>query len=140
NRGFADLGLFEVGQAYRGNGPEDQFMAACGVRAGAAPLIGSGRHWAGAAAEVGLFDAQADVVAPFGGLGFAAMKGQITPDVPPRLGSIPGVPGLCGWARRLCPPISARSTLKFYACSILPVPLPPSRYSWARCRRNGARG
>ena len=36
NRGFADVALFEVGQAYRGDGPEDQFMVASGVRAGAA--------------------------------------------------------------------------------------------------------
>jgi phenylalanyl-tRNA synthetase beta chain len=82
NRGFADLGLFEVGQAYRGNAPEDQFMAACGVRAGAAPLTGPGRHWSGAAAEVGLFDAKADVVALLGELGFDAMKAQITRDAP----------------------------------------------------------
>jgi phenylalanyl-tRNA synthetase beta chain len=82
NRGFADLGLFEVGQAYRGNEPEDQFMAACGVRAGAAPLTGSGRHWSGAAVEVGLFDAKADVVALLGELGFDAMKAQITRDAP----------------------------------------------------------
>src|SRR5215510_14230696 len=82
NRGFADFGLFEVGQAYRGNAPEDQFMAACGVRAGAAPLTGSGRHWSGTAAEVGLFDAKADVVALLGELGFDAMKAQITRDAP----------------------------------------------------------
>ncbi|HSR80292.1 MAG TPA: phenylalanine--tRNA ligase subunit beta [Hyphomicrobiaceae bacterium] len=82
NRGFADLALFEVGQAYRGSAPEDQFMAACGVRAGAAPLTGSGRHWSGAAAEVGLFDAKADVVALLGERGFDAMKAQITRDAP----------------------------------------------------------
>src|SRR5262249_46444684 len=82
NRGFADLALFEVGQAYRGNAPEDQFMAACGVRAGASPLTGSGRHWSGAAAEVGVFDAKADVVALLGELGFDAMKAQITRDAP----------------------------------------------------------
>ena len=40
NRGFADVGLFEVGQAYRGDEPNDQFMAASGVRAGAAALCG----------------------------------------------------------------------------------------------------
>ena len=49
NRGFADLGLFEVGQAYRGDAPKDQFIAASGVRAGAAALTGAGRHWAGSA-------------------------------------------------------------------------------------------
>ncbi len=38
NRGFADLALFEVGQAYRGDAPEDQYIAASGVRAGATSL------------------------------------------------------------------------------------------------------
>ncbi len=61
NRGFADLGLFEVGQAYRGDAPEDQFIAASAVRAGASALTGSGRHWAGSAPEAGLYDAKADV-------------------------------------------------------------------------------
>ena len=61
--GFADLALFEVGQAYRGDAPEDQFIAASGVRAGAAPLTGAGRHWSRTAEEASLFDAKADVVA-----------------------------------------------------------------------------
>jgi phenylalanyl-tRNA synthetase beta chain len=82
NRGFADFGLFEVGQAYRGNAPEDQFIAASGVRAGAAPLTGAGRHWSGTAAEVGVFDAKADVVALLGELGFDASKAQITREAP----------------------------------------------------------
>src|SRR5262249_57695284 len=74
NRGFADLGLFEVGQAYRGTAPEDQFMAACGVRAGAAPLAGSGRPWSGAAAEVGLVRAEAHLRGPLGDPGLGAAK------------------------------------------------------------------
>ena len=77
NRGFADVALFEVGQAYRGDEPKDQFMAASGVRAGAAALAGSGRHWAGAAKDADLFDAKADVVALLAGLGFDATKAQI---------------------------------------------------------------
>ena len=51
NRGFADVALFEVGQAYRGDAPKDQFIAAAGVRAGAAradrrrpPLVGRRRR------------------------------------------------------------------------------------------------
>ena len=44
-------------------------MAASGVRAGAAALAGSGRHWAGAAKDADLFDAKADVVALLAGLG-----------------------------------------------------------------------
>ncbi|MBX9588924.1 MAG: phenylalanine--tRNA ligase subunit beta [Hyphomonadaceae bacterium] len=82
NRGFADVGLFEVGQAYRGDEPEDQFMAASGVRAGAAVFAGSGRHWAAAAKDADLFEAKADVVALLAGLGFDAAKAQIVREAP----------------------------------------------------------
>jgi phenylalanyl-tRNA synthetase beta chain len=82
NRGFADLGLFEVGQAYRGDAPEDQFIAASGVRAGATALTGAGRHWAGSAPEAGLYDAKADVTALLAELGFDAAKAQVTREAP----------------------------------------------------------
>jgi phenylalanyl-tRNA synthetase beta chain len=82
NRGFADLGLFELGQAYRGEAPEDQYLAACGVRAGTAKLLGSGRHWDGAAPAVDVFDAKADVVAVLTALGFDPNKAQVTRDAP----------------------------------------------------------
>jgi len=82
NRGFADLGLFEVGQIYRGDGPKDQLMAASGVRAGAAGLTGAGRHWDGATKDADLFAAKADVVALLAELGFDASKAQVTRDAP----------------------------------------------------------
>jgi phenylalanyl-tRNA synthetase beta chain len=82
NRGFADAALFELGQAYRGEAPEDQFVAAAGIRAGTAKLAGSGRHWDGAVSEVGVFDAKADVVAVLAALGFDPAKAQITRDAP----------------------------------------------------------
>jgi phenylalanyl-tRNA synthetase beta chain len=82
NRGFADLGLFEVGQAYRGDDPEDQFVAASGIRAGAAVLAGSGRHWAGSAPEANLYDAKSDVAALLAELGFDASKAQVVRETP----------------------------------------------------------
>ncbi len=82
NRGFADVALFELGQAYRGEAPEDQYLAASGVRAGTAKLAGSGRHWDGAAADVDVFDAKADVFAVLAALGFDPGKAQITRDAP----------------------------------------------------------
>ena len=82
NRGFADVALFEIGQAYRGDKPEDQFIAAAGVRAGASVLTGSGRHWTGAAAEAGLYEVKADVAALLAGLGFDAAKAQVTREAP----------------------------------------------------------
>ena len=52
------------------------------MRAGTAKLAGSGRHWDGAAGEVDLFDAKADVVAVLAALGFDAGKAQVTRDAP----------------------------------------------------------
>jgi phenylalanyl-tRNA synthetase beta chain len=82
NRGNADVALFEVGQAYRGAGEKDQFIAASGVRVGASQMAGSGRHWQGAAAEAGLFEAKADVTALLADLGFDVAKAQVTRDAP----------------------------------------------------------
>ena len=82
NRGFADVAVFELGQAYRGPAPEDQYLAACGVRTGTAKLAGCGRHWDGAAPEVDVFDAKADVFAILVALGFDPTKAQITREAP----------------------------------------------------------
>ena len=82
NRGFGDISLFEVGQAYRGDGEKDQMMAAAGVRAGATGLGGSGRHWDGAAQSAGVFDVKADAVALLAALGIDTSKAQITRDAP----------------------------------------------------------
>jgi phenylalanyl-tRNA synthetase beta chain len=59
NRGSSDVALFEVGQIFRGDRPEDQFMAASGVRHGFASSRGLGRHWSGTAAADAL-DPKAD--------------------------------------------------------------------------------
>jgi len=82
NRGFGDISLFEVGQAYRGDGEKDQLVAAAGVRAGAVGLGGSGRHWDGAAAPADVFDVKADAFALLAALGIDAAKAQITRDAP----------------------------------------------------------
>jgi phenylalanyl-tRNA synthetase beta chain len=82
DRGFTDLALFEVGQVYRGDRPEDQLTAAAGVRAGTAAVDGSGRHWSGKAGAVSVFDAKADALAALDALGLPAEKVQITTDAP----------------------------------------------------------
>lgn len=82
NRGFDDVAVFEVGQAYRGDDAAEQLMIAAGIRAGAARLQGSGRHWDGKADDAGAFDAKADAVALLTSLGFDASKAQITRDAP----------------------------------------------------------
>src|SRR5689334_11993023 len=62
DRGFPDSALFEVGQIFKGDRPEDQFVAAAGVRHGFASSKGLGRHWSGSA-PVDAFDAKADALA-----------------------------------------------------------------------------
>src|SRR4029079_7679027 len=56
DRGFPDVALFEVGQVFRGDKPEDQFMAATGVRRALGKGAGSGRHWSSKTADVDAFD------------------------------------------------------------------------------------
>lgn len=62
DRGYGDVALFEVGQIFRGDRPQDQFMAASGVRRGFASSEGLGRHWTGAT-QADAFDAKADALA-----------------------------------------------------------------------------
>jgi phenylalanyl-tRNA synthetase beta chain len=62
DRGFSDVALFEVGQVFKGDRPEDQLTAAAGVRHGVASSSGLGRNWSGSAAA-DVFDAKADAFA-----------------------------------------------------------------------------
>jgi phenylalanyl-tRNA synthetase beta chain len=82
NRGFQDAALFEVGQIFRGEEPEDQINVAGGVRAGTARLAGSGRHWDGAAKAADVFDAKADALSVLAALGLDADKVQIARNAP----------------------------------------------------------
>ena len=82
NRGANDVALFELGQSYRGDKPEDQYISAAGVRAGTAKLTGSGRHWDGKPENASVFDAKADVFAALAALGVDPSKAQITRDAP----------------------------------------------------------
>src|SRR5262245_10404833 len=52
DRGFPDVALFEVGQVFRGDQPDDQLTAAGGVRRALAKASGSGRHWSSKTADV----------------------------------------------------------------------------------------
>ena len=82
DRGFPDLALFEVGQIYRGDQPQDQLIAAGGIRRGTATAAGAGRHWSGAADEVSVFDAKADALALLDVLGLVGDRVQATADAP----------------------------------------------------------
>ncbi len=69
DRGIGDLALFEVGQIFKGDGENDQKMAAAAVRRGSARASGAGRHWSGPARNVDVYDAKADVLTLLGALG-----------------------------------------------------------------------
>jgi len=62
DRGFPNTALFEVGQVFRGDQPQDQLTAATGVRRALAKSSGIGRHWSGAGA-VDAYDVKADALA-----------------------------------------------------------------------------
>lgn len=82
DRGYGDAALFEVGQVFAGDKPEDQRMAASGVRRGTAKPSGSGRFWQGAAAAVDAFDAKADALALLAAAGAPVANLQVTADAP----------------------------------------------------------
>jgi phenylalanyl-tRNA synthetase beta chain len=77
DRGFADAALFEVGQIFKGDRPEDQFTAAAGVRRRLAKANGSGRHWSSPTAQVDAFDAKADALALLAAAGAPALALQV---------------------------------------------------------------
>jgi phenylalanyl-tRNA synthetase beta chain len=81
DRGFPDVALFEVGQIFRGDRPEDQFVAAAGVRHGFASAKGAGRYWSGAA-PADAFDAKADALAVLAAAGAPPQALQIVPGGP----------------------------------------------------------
>jgi len=83
DRGFADVALFEVGQVFRGDRPQDQLTAASGVRRARAKVTGIGRSWSPPAGEVDAFDAKADALAVLAAAGAPAQALQVVPGGPP---------------------------------------------------------
>jgi phenylalanyl-tRNA synthetase beta chain len=82
DRGVADGALFELGQAYRGPKPEDQYVAASGVRFGLSSLQGSGRDWSGNAPAADVFAAKADAIAVLASLGVDQANITVTREAP----------------------------------------------------------
>ncbi|MER9051248.1 phenylalanine--tRNA ligase subunit beta [Mesorhizobium sp. M0923] len=76
-KGIGDVALFEVSGTYEGDGADQQRRVAAGVRRGTAKLEGSGRHWAGNAGAVGVFDAKADAIAALEACGAPVERLQI---------------------------------------------------------------
>ncbi|SCW57348.1 phenylalanine--tRNA ligase subunit beta [Ancylobacter rudongensis] len=82
DRGFGDVALFELGQVFKGDRPQDQFIAATGLRRASAKPSGAGRHWAGKAGAVDAFDAKADALALLAACGAPVANLQISTDAP----------------------------------------------------------
>jgi phenylalanyl-tRNA synthetase beta chain len=76
------VALFEVGQVFKGDRPEDQFTAATGLRRALARPDGSGRHWSRAAMAVDTFDAKADALSVLVAAGVPPQAMQVVPGGP----------------------------------------------------------
>ena len=75
DRGIAESALFELGQIFLGDGPDDQRLAAASLRRG------QPRHWSGVRAP-DAFDAKADALALLSALGIDTSRVQIVPGGP----------------------------------------------------------
>ena len=75
-RGIPDVALFEVGQVFKGDKPEDQSIMATALRRGLAGADGSGRHWH-SEATIDAFDAKADAFALLEALGIPVAGLQV---------------------------------------------------------------
>jgi phenylalanyl-tRNA synthetase beta chain len=81
DRGFPDVALFEVGQIFKGDRPEDQLTAASGLRRALARPSGIGRHWQGNGA-IDALDAKADALSVLIAAGAPAQAMQVVPGGP----------------------------------------------------------
>jgi phenylalanyl-tRNA synthetase beta chain len=82
DRGLADVALFEVGQVFKGDQPQDQFTAASGLRRALARPEGNGRHWSTAVKPVDAFDAKADAFAVLAAAGSPMQALAVVPGGP----------------------------------------------------------
>ncbi|MGE3870463.1 MAG: phenylalanine--tRNA ligase subunit beta, partial [Pseudorhodoplanes sp.] len=82
DRSFHDVALFEVGQVFRGDRPQDQFSAASGVRRGLSQPAGLGRSWDGGNNPAGAFDTKGDALAVLAAAGAPMQALQIVPGGP----------------------------------------------------------
>jgi phenylalanyl-tRNA synthetase beta chain len=143
-RGERDVGLFEVGQIFLGDGENDQRICAASLRRGQARAQGSGRHWAGGAGSVDVFDAKSDALALLAALGVPAGAAQIAPGGPGFLH-----PGRCatlqfgpnnivGWFGQLHPlaaeALDAEGPLAAFEIVLDSIPAPKLRATRARAK------
>jgi phenylalanyl-tRNA synthetase beta chain len=82
DRGYGNVALFEVGQIFRGDRPEDQVVAASSVRRGLAKTSGWSRHWATGNEPADAFDVKADALAVLAAASAPMQALQIVPGGP----------------------------------------------------------
>ncbi len=114
DRGQANLALFEVGQAYAGDKPEDETLRAAGVRRGQT----AARHWAERPRGVDLYDAKADLMAALEAAGAPVGSVQVVqggPDWfhPGRTGTVQlGPKNQLGWFGEVHPKVLREMDVK----------------------------
>jgi phenylalanyl-tRNA synthetase beta chain len=135
DRGFPNVGLFEVGQIFRGDQPEDQVIAATALRRAMAKPDGAGRFWSEATQMVDAFDAKADAMALLEALGVPTGGLQIVPGGHPafhpgRSGVLQfGPKGVIGAFGEIHPRLLEAMDVKgpLVACEIILDALPPPK-------------
>lgn len=78
DRGVLNLGLFEVGNEFHGDKPDEQRLVAAGTQSG----MTSERHWSGPAAPVNAFAAKADALAVLAAAGAPVDNLQAAAEAP----------------------------------------------------------
>ncbi|MCZ0736222.1 phenylalanine--tRNA ligase subunit beta [Phreatobacter sp. AB_2022a] len=141
DRGYGDVALFEVGQVFSGDRPEDQKVAAAGLRRGLAKPEGIGRSWQGSA-PADLFDAKADALAVLSAAGLSTGAVQVVPGAPAwfhpgRSGTLQmGPQNVFGWFGELHPAVlealGAKGTLVAFELILDKVPAPKARPTRAK--------
>ena len=142
DRGYPDVALFEVGQVFHGDRPEDQLTAAGGVRRGLAKPAHIGRHWSTGKAQADVFDAKGDLLALLAAVGAPMQALQVVPGGPPwlhpgRSGTVQiGPQNTLGWFGELHPRVletlAAEGPLVVFEALLERVPEPKARATRAR--------
>jgi phenylalanyl-tRNA synthetase beta chain len=142
DRGFSDLALFEVGQVFAGDRPEDQSTSATALRRGTARPDGAGRHWSGATGAVSALDAKADALALLDALGVDTSRLQLARTAPAwfhpgRSGALQmGPQNVFGWFGEIHPAVLAAMDVEgpIVACEILLERLPQPKAKASRAK------
>jgi len=142
DRGIGDVALFEVGQIFKGDRPEDQFTAATGLRRALAKPDGVGRDWSRTATPVDAFDAKADAFAVLAAAGAPIAALQIVAGGPAwlhpgRSGTIQmGPKNVIGWFGELHPrtlaALKAEGPLVSFEVLLETIPEPKAKATRAK--------